>query len=119
MAVDPSTPKNALSTPERPFTIWLAVNVQESQLQGSLATVDTSNVVLPYAPTVPAPQSPAHTLYFFVFEQNGRIADPSQIGAKYSDPLCADYVLGRYEINIHMNMYAAKETQKVPIRCIA
>ena len=96
MAVDPSTPKNALSTPEKPFALWLAVNVQENQLQGSLGTVAASNIVLPYSPTVPAPQSPAHTLYFFVFEQDGQITDTGHIGEQYSDQLCADYVLGRY-----------------------
>ncbi|OQV25593.1 putative Uncharacterized protein C56G2.4 [Hypsibius exemplaris] len=93
MAVDPSTPKNALSTPERPYTLWLAVNVKESQ--GSIAGVGTANNVLGYAPTIPAPQSPPHTIYFFLFEQSGEITDATQIGPKYSDPLCADFVLGR------------------------
>ncbi|GAU94536.1 hypothetical protein RvY_06292 [Ramazzottius varieornatus] len=94
IGVDPTNPKNALSTPERPYLLWLAINIREAD--GGL--VQAVNTVLTYAPTIPAPQSPPHTLFFFLYEQTkGPISEAQSIDLqqRYTDPLCADYVLGR------------------------
>ncbi|XP_055333829.1 uncharacterized protein C56G2.4-like [Paramacrobiotus metropolitanus] len=91
IALDPTISNNGLATPDKPFAHWLAMNIQ---LGTNANPIPEKNVVLSYSPLVPPPQSPPHTVFFLLFEQQAPISTENVV-ERYSDPVCADYLKGR------------------------